>query len=132
MATRWASTRFTVTELIPLIDLTGINYGYLKGWGVLLLKSVWPSSQSVVAELLSRVPLFHNPYNWTVACQCPLSMGFPSQEYWSGLQFRSPGDLSDPGIEPMSPTLQVNSLPTELQGIGSYWNSINTKLKKIE
>ena len=35
---------------------------------------------------------------WTVACQSPLSMGFSRQEYWSGLQFPSPGDLPDPGI----------------------------------
>ena len=39
----------------------------------------------------------------TAACQAPLSMGFPRQEYWSGLPFPSPGDLSDPGIEPTSP-----------------------------
>ena len=38
----------------------------------------------------------------TVACQAPLSMGFPSQELWSGLLFTSPGDLPNPGIEPMS------------------------------
>ena len=37
---------------------------------------------------------------WTVACQAPLSMGFPRQEYWSGLPFPSPGDLLDPGIKP--------------------------------
>ena len=36
---------------------------------------------------------------WTVACRAPLSMGFPRQEYWSGLLFPSPGDLPDPGIE---------------------------------
>ena len=36
----------------------------------------------------------------TVAHQAPLPMGFPRQEYWSGLPFPSPGDLSDPGIEP--------------------------------
>ena len=53
---------------------------------------------------------------WTVACQAPLSMGFSRQEYWSGLSFLSPGDLSDPGIEPWSPALQADSLPTELQG----------------
>ena len=47
---------------------------------------------------------------WTVACQAPLSMGFSRQEYWSGLPFPSPGDLPDPGIEPGSPTLQVDSL----------------------
>ena len=45
---------------------------------------------------------------WTVAHQAPLSMGFSRQEYLSGLPFPSPGDLSDPGIEPGSPALQVN------------------------
>ena len=35
----------------------------------------------------------------------PLSMGLSRQEYWSGLPFPSPGDLPDPGIEPMSPAL---------------------------
>ena len=42
---------------------------------------------------------------WTAACQDPLSMGFARQEYWSKLPFPSPGDLSDPGIEPASPAL---------------------------
>ena len=51
---------------------------------------------------------------WTVAHQAPLSVGFPSQEYWSGLPFPSPGDLPDPGIELGSPALQAGSLPTEL------------------
>ena len=44
---------------------------------------------------------------WTVACQAPLSMGFPSGEYWSGLPFPSPGDLPYSGIK--SPALQVDS-----------------------
>ena len=39
----------------------------------------------------------------TVVCLAPLSMGFPRQEYWSGLQFPSPGDLPDPGIKSESP-----------------------------
>ena len=51
--------------------------------------------------------------SWTVARQAPLSMGFSRQEYWSGLPFPSPGDLPDPGIEPGSPALQTDSLPTE-------------------
>ena len=38
-----------------------------------------------------------------VARQPPLSMGFPRQEYWNGFPFPSPGDLPDPGTEPMSP-----------------------------
>ena len=53
---------------------------------------------------------------WTVARQAPLSMGFSRQEYWSGLPFPSPGDLADSGIEPRSPALQADSLPTELWG----------------
>jgi len=47
---------------------------------------------------------------WTVAHQAPLSMGFPRQEYWSGLPFPTPGDLLDPGIKPASPVLQADSL----------------------
>ena len=42
---------------------------------------------------------------WTIGYQAPLSMGFPRQEYWSGLPFPSPGDLPDPGIKPESPEL---------------------------
>ena len=41
----------------------------------------------------------------TIAYPAPLSMEFPRQEYWNGLPFPSPEDLSDPGIEPMSPAL---------------------------
>ena len=40
---------------------------------------------------------------WAVALQAPLSMGFPRQEYWSGLLFPPPGDLVHSGIEPESP-----------------------------
>ena len=50
---------------------------------------------------------------WTVACQAPPSMGFSGQNYWSGLPFPSPGDLPDPGIEPMSPALQADALTSE-------------------
>ena len=48
--------------------------------------------------------------------QALLSMGFPRQDYWSGLPFSSPGDLPDLGIEPKSPALQVESLPSEPPG----------------
>ena len=47
---------------------------------------------------------------WTVASKAPLSVGFPRQEYWSGLPFLSPGELPDPEIEPRPPALQVDSL----------------------
>ena len=49
----------------------------------------------------SCVQLFVTP--WTIACQAPLSIGFPRQEYWSGLPFPSPGDLPNPEIECTSP-----------------------------
>ena len=42
---------------------------------------------------------------WTAACQAPLTMGFSRQQHWSGLPFPPPGDLSNPGIELMSPAL---------------------------
>ena len=42
---------------------------------------------------------------WTAACQVPLSMGFPKQEYWRGLPFPSPADLPDPETEPASSAL---------------------------
>ena len=62
-----------------------------------------PVSPYLHARLLSRVRFFVTP--WTVVHQTPLSMGFPRQEYWSGLPFLPPGDLLDPGNEPASPVL---------------------------
>ena len=46
-------------------------------------------------------------------CVAPLSMGFPRQEYWNGLQFPSPGDLPDPGMESASPALAGGFFTTE-------------------
>ena len=51
-----------------------------------------------------------------VAYQAPPSMEFSRQEYWSGLPFPSPEDLPNPGIEPRSPALQADTLPSEPQG----------------
>ena len=66
----------------------------------------------------SCVRLFVNP--WTVACQAPLSMGFSMQGYWRGLPCPPSGDCPNPGIKPRSPTLQVDSLPSELPGKALY------------
>ena len=60
---------------------------------------------------LSRVRLFATPC--TVAYKPHLSMEFSRQEYWNGLPFPSPGDLPNPGIEPRSPALQEEALPSE-------------------
>ena len=61
------------------------------------------SLMSAVHVCLVMSDSFATP--WTVACQAPLFIGFPRQECWSGLPFASPGDLPDPGIEPVSPAL---------------------------
>ena len=68
----------------------------------------------VCAQLLSCVRLLE--IQWTVAHQALLSMGFSRQEYWNELPVSPPGDLSDPGIKPMSPALQVDSLLLSHQG----------------
>ena len=71
------------------------------------------SSIQLRGRLLSYVRFFVTL--WTVARQA-LSMGFPRQEYWSGLPFPPPGDLSDPGVKPASiasPALQADSLPAK-------------------
>ena len=79
---------------------------------LLLLLLLLVKSES--EKSLSRVQLFATP--WTVAHQAPPSMEFTRQEYWSGLPFPPPGDLPDPGIEPESPTLQADALPSESPG----------------
>ena len=66
--------------------------------------------------LLCSVASVMSDSSWAIAHQAPLPMGFSRQEYWSGLPFPSPGDLPDPGIEPMSLALQADSLPSEPPG----------------
>ena len=66
-----------------------------------------PYDYTVKVKSLSRVRLFVIP--WTVDYQAPLSMGF----FRHGLPFPSPGDLPNPGIEPRSPALQADALPSE-------------------
>ena len=71
------------------------------------------NSKEFISSLIAKLCLtLATP--WTVACQAPLSMGFSRQEYWSGLQLPSPGDLPNPGIKPRSSVLQEDYLLTEL------------------
>ena len=72
------------------------------------------SSLKMKVKSLSHVLLFATP--WTVAHQAPPSMEFSRQQYWSGLPFPSPGDLSNPGIKPGSPAWQADTLPSEPPG----------------
>ena len=73
-------------------------------------------------ESLSRVWCFATP--WIIAYQASLSMEFSRQEYWSRLPFPSPGNLSDPGIEPSSSAVQADSLLSEPQG-KLKWKSLS-------
>ena len=71
----------------------------------------------VPAKLIQLCQLCVTP--WTVAHQAPLSMGFSRQEYWSGLQFPTPGGLPASRIEPKSPAspaLQAGTLLLSHQG----------------
>ena len=78
-------------------------YPQMKQW---VLALGWKSlSLSVLQHCV--VPFNFNPR--TVACQAPQFTEFSRQKYWSGLSFSSPRDLSDPGIEPASLTLQADS-----------------------
>ena len=69
---------------------------------------------SVHVQLLQSCP--NSRPHWTAACQASLSMGFHRQGYWSVLPFPSPGNLPNPGIKPVSPALQADSLPLSDQG----------------
>ena len=99
----WRVSRFRFLELKSCCV-----YKRAKGWG-----STWNFlfMQLLLACLLSHVWLFVTP--WTIARQATLSVGFPRQEYWSGLPFPSPGDLPDPGVEPVSPALAGGFFTTE-------------------
>ena len=72
-------------------------------------KDQWKVKVSVIQSCLTLCdPMDYSP--------APLSMGFSRQEYWSGLSSLLPGDLPNPGIKPMSPELQADSLTSELPG----------------
>ena len=79
-----------------------------------VVTAVGVGDTKLLVKPLSRVQLFAIP--WIVAYQAPVSMGFSRQKYWSGLPFPSPEDLPNPGIEPGSPALQADHLPSEPPG----------------
>ena len=106
-----------ILETNPLLITTSANI-FSQSLGCLFILFIasfdtWKLF-SFVVQSLSHVRLFATP--WSIAHQAPLSMGFSRQEYWSGLPFPSPGDLSNPGIEPSSPSLQIDALTSELPG----------------
>ena len=82
----------------------------------------WGSGIFILSNLLRAWVLSHFSHVWlfvtlwSVALQAPLSMGFSRQEYWSGLPCPLAGDLPYPGIQPVAPALQEDSLPLNHRG----------------
>ena len=106
---RWEQAVLRVAVPFPVVSLhlaADLAEGFKKGIGNVNL-----TIDKVKVKSLSHVWLFATP--WTVAYQAPPSMVFSRQEYWSGMPFPSPGDLPNPGIEPRSPALQADALPSE-------------------
>ena len=85
---------------------------------------IWTSLYKAGGLVCKSCPTLATP--WTIAHQAPVSIGFSRQEYWSGLPFPSPGDLSDTGIKPRSPALQADSLLTEL------WRKPSIRLSSVQ
>ena len=83
-----------------------------KGWHT--SSGISLTTVAVFVQSLSCVWLSANP--WTVALQASPSVGFSRQEYWSGLPFPSPGDLSNPGVETESPALAGRFFTAEPPG----------------
>ena len=95
---------------------------YIKACSNELSLVVHTYFRECVVQSLSRVQLFATP--WTIAHQAPLSMGFPRQEYWSGLPFSLPRALPDPGIEAETPALAGGFFTTAPPGKPSVFSSV--------
>ena len=99
----WISLAFSLIQQMlaiwPLVPLPFLNSACLNCRNSL---SIWrlTSYQIYVLCFCSAMSLFVTP--WTVTCKAPLSMGFSRQEYRNGLPCPSPGDLPNPGMEPVS------------------------------
>ena len=93
----------------PCVPCVGRRIQPLDNQGSPCLQYFKVKSESEVTQCPTLTPQ-------TVVYQAPLSMGFPRQEYWSGLPFPSPGGLPNPGIEPRSLTFQADALTSEPPG----------------
>ena len=118
----------SVTEFLSALWITWQHKWKYKKWDIRpLFCSQDFYSPGCLSGLLMYVCVFVLSHlvviPWTVACQVPLSMGFSRQEHWCRLPFPSLGDLSHPWIEPGSPALQADCLPTELWGKPLYMNT---------
>ena len=111
----WSQRKFNSTLNFPTTNLKVTWFIINEQWRSVNWRNKWLKIQKVYSSLVAKsCSTLTTPR--TIACQAPLSMGFPRREYWSGLPFPSPGELPDPGIKPGSPELQADSLPIEQWG----------------
>ena len=93
-------TLLTKVHLVKALVFPVVMFG-CESWTV----------KKVESEVAQSCPTLCDPMDYPY--QAPQSMGFSRQELWSGLPFPSPGNLPNPGMEPRSPALQVDSLPSD-------------------
>ena len=103
----WIAISFSIGSSRPR-DGTQVSCIVDRCFTVWATREVHRKSESEVAQSYLTLGTV-----WTIVHQLPLSMGFPRQEYWSGLPFPSPGDFPHPRIEPRSPALRADALPSE-------------------
>ena len=131
----WNTNHSTISTILQIVEMwivSKMSTVILKKCGKVMeemekLLCVWMQHQHQHHVLLSLMMQWKRSVSqsWPTLCdlmdamephQASLSMEFSRQQFWSVLPFPSPGDLSNPGTEPRSPTLQADSLPSEWPG----------------
>ena len=87
-----------------VITSRGVGWGDKKREGDEETQATMHVTDKLFCASLSGSVVSDSATPWTVARQAPLSMEFSRQEYWSGFPCPPPGDLPDPGMEPVFPT----------------------------
>ena len=105
----WCSQHFHTWAAGGAPDGSALSHTVPNAWALSCSSGLGCACRSVVSASLRPHELY--PHG-----QAPLSVGFSRQEHWSGLPCPPPGDLPHPGIEPGSPALQADSLPSEPPG----------------
>ena len=113
---------FFLNFLLYLYEKMNVSWTYCHNHFIIHRNQTVAFNLYSEVKSLSHVWLFAT--QCTVAYQASQSIGFSRQGYWSGLPFPSPGDLTDPGIEPGSSMLQTDALPSEPPECIQWWMSI--------
>ena len=113
-----AHSELLVTQAVNSVPVTFFLPVFLPSFFQLTNQHTFPQTQWKTSWWLSSRWVLSDSFAtpWTVACQAPLSLRFPRQEYWRRLPFPSSGILPDPGIEPVSPALAGRFFTTKPPG----------------